>query len=42
VLKAREYVASGKRWVVDLDLEKFLEPCSYYTPVDDAESKRDI
>ena len=24
VLKAREYVAGGKRWVVDVDLEKFL------------------
>ena len=24
VLKAREYVAGGKRWVVDMDLEKFL------------------
>jgi RNA-directed DNA polymerase len=25
VLKAREYVASGRRWVVDLDLEKFFD-----------------
>ena len=25
VLKAREYVASGKRWEVDLDLEKFFD-----------------
>lgn len=25
VLKAREYAASGKRWVVDLDLEKFFD-----------------
>jgi RNA-directed DNA polymerase len=25
VLKAREYVASGKRWVVDLDIEKFFD-----------------
>ena len=25
VLKAREYVASGKRWMVDLDLEKFFD-----------------
>ena len=23
VLKAREYVAGGRRWVVDMDLEKF-------------------
>jgi RNA-directed DNA polymerase len=26
VLRARELVASGRRWVVDLDLEKFLRP----------------
>jgi RNA-directed DNA polymerase len=25
VLKAREYVAGGKRWVVDLDIEKFFD-----------------
>lgn len=25
VAKARQYVASGKRWVVDLDLEKFFD-----------------
>lgn len=25
VLKAKEYIASGKRWVVDLDLEKFFD-----------------
>jgi RNA-directed DNA polymerase len=25
VLQAREYVASGKRWVVDMDLEKFFD-----------------
>jgi len=25
VLKAREYVASGRRWVVDIDLEKFFD-----------------
>src|SRR3972149_6033487 len=25
VRKAREYVASGRRWVVDLDLEKFFD-----------------
>jgi len=32
VLAARGYVASGRRWVVDMDLEKFLDPSSYYTP----------
>ena len=25
VLKARKYVAGGKRWVVDMDLEKFFD-----------------
>ena len=25
IVKARQYVASGKRWVVDLDLEKFFD-----------------
>ena len=28
VLKAQEYVGSGKRWVVDLDIEKFLDHAS--------------
>ena len=26
---ARRYVAEGKRWTVDLDLEKFMDPSSY-------------
>ena len=25
MLKAREYVAGGKRWVVDMDLERFFD-----------------
>ena len=25
ILKAREYIAEGRRWVVDLDLEKFFD-----------------
>ena len=25
ILQAREYIASGKRWVVDIDLEKFFD-----------------
>ena len=25
VLQAREYVASGRRWIVDMDLEKFFD-----------------
>jgi RNA-directed DNA polymerase len=26
VAKAQQYIAAGHRWVVDLDLEKFLDP----------------
>ncbi|WP_419657329.1 putative RNA-directed DNA polymerase (reverse transcriptase) [Desulfosarcina variabilis str. Montpellier] len=26
VYQAREYIKAGCRWVVDMDLEKFLEP----------------
>jgi RNA-directed DNA polymerase len=40
VFKAREYVAGGNRWVVDLDLEKFLNPCSHYTSSDGVASNR--
>lgn len=29
VAKAQEYIAEGYRWVVDLDLEKFLDAASY-------------
>ena len=29
--QVRQYVAQGKRWVVDMDLEKFLDPSSHYT-----------
>src|SRR6266436_3708894 len=29
VAKAQQYIAEGHRWVVDLDLEKFLDLCSY-------------
>jgi RNA-directed DNA polymerase len=31
VAKAQEYLAEGNRWVVDLDLEKFLDPSLHYT-----------
>jgi retron-type reverse transcriptase len=40
VLKARQYVEEGYRWVVDFDLEKFLETSSYCTPSHDRLSKR--
>ena len=29
VLKAKQYVASGKRWVVDLDIEKFFDSVNH-------------
>lgn len=29
VRKATEYIRAGKRWVVDMDLEKFLDRTSY-------------
>ncbi|MEY2394640.1 MAG: RNA-directed polymerase, partial [Acidobacteriaceae bacterium] len=29
VARAQQHIASGYRWVVDLDLEKFLETASY-------------
>jgi RNA-directed DNA polymerase len=31
VKAAQAHIQSGKRWVVDVDLEKFLDPYSYYT-----------
>jgi len=31
---ARRIVAGGKPYVVDLDLSKFLDRCSYYPPAD--------
>jgi retron-type reverse transcriptase len=33
VQRAREHIAAGHRWAVDLDLEKFLETSSHYTSV---------
>jgi RNA-directed DNA polymerase len=32
VLRARAHMAAGYRWVVDLDLEKFLDTATYCTP----------
>ena len=29
ILKAREYIAEGRRWVVDLDLEKFFDKVNH-------------
>ena len=40
VLAAREHIAAGYRWVVDSDLEKFLDPCVHCPLVYDVCSKR--
>jgi RNA-directed DNA polymerase len=40
VLAARAHVAEGRRFVVDLDLEKFLDRASYCPPTYDGCSKR--
>ena len=32
VAQAQQYIVAGYGWVVDLDLEKFLDDDSYYTP----------
>jgi len=40
VARAQEYIAAGNRIVVDLDLERFLDRWSYYTPSDGFGSKR--
>ena len=37
---ARMHVESGLRWVVDIDLEKFLDTSSHYTPSHERLSKR--
>jgi RNA-directed DNA polymerase len=40
VARAQDYLHKGFAWVVDLDLEKFLETSSYCTPSHDRLSKR--
>jgi RNA-directed DNA polymerase len=32
ISRGQRYVEQGYRWIVDIDLEKFLDPSSYYTP----------
>jgi RNA-directed DNA polymerase len=39
VVQAQQYIAAGYRWVVDLDLEKFLDTASQCTPVHEVCSK---
>ena len=40
VARAQQYIAEGYRWVVDLDLEKFLDAASYCSPFHGSWSKR--
>ena len=40
VARAQQHVAAGYRWVVDLDLEKFLETSSYCPHVHEMLSNR--
>jgi RNA-directed DNA polymerase len=40
VAQAQEYIREGYDWVVDIDLEKFLDTSSHYTPVHVYLSKR--
>jgi len=40
IRQAKCYVEAGYTYVVDIDLSKFLETSSYYTPADEPESKR--
>jgi RNA-directed DNA polymerase len=40
VARAQQHIAAGYRWVVDLDLEKFLETSSYCPQVHERLSNR--
>jgi len=40
VKQVHGFIREGYRWAVDIDLSKFLETSSYYTPSVEAESKR--
>ena len=40
VAEAQQYVSSGRRWVVDLDLEKFLDPSSYCPHIHEVAANR--
>jgi len=40
VAKAQRYIAEGNRWVVDLDLEKFLDMASYCPQIHEVLSNR--
>jgi RNA-directed DNA polymerase len=33
VVRAQGHIAAGHRWVVDLDLEQFLDPAAYCPPI---------
>ena len=40
VAQAQQHLAAGHRWVVDLDLEKFLDPASYCPLIHESCSNR--
>ena len=40
VVQAQQYIAEGYRWVVDLDLEKFLDTASYCPLIDENYSNK--
>jgi hypothetical protein len=40
VAQAQQYIAAGHSWVIDLDLEKFLDRDSYCPPAYEGCSKR--
>jgi RNA-directed DNA polymerase len=40
VAKAQQYIAEGRGWVVDLDLEKFLDPSSYCPHIHEVAANR--
>jgi RNA-directed DNA polymerase len=40
VARAQQHIAAGHRWVVDLDLEKFLDVASYCPQIHEVLSNR--
>jgi RNA-directed DNA polymerase len=40
VARAQQHIAAGRRWVVDLDLEKFLDPSSYCPHIHEVAANR--
>ena len=40
IAQAQQYIRQGLRWVIDIDLEKFFDHSSYYTPFHEDRLKR--